>query len=157
MASSESTLTRAKEEDMKWSKLLSSVCLCCEYVLEMPRISSIAKYPECIVILSTCCWGPQLFRVFLSVHQQTPGHWAGQHRGSVMCGSWCKTGRSAWNQNPETSRSVFGLKNVSRGPLTIYYTLTGGVYISMPSIVPWTQTVLSFYKIFGCVPIFGAG
>ena len=48
--------------------------------LVMPGIQNIAIYPECIVMLSTWGWGPQLFRIFLSVHQLIPRtlSWAAQ-------------------------------------------------------------------------------
>lgn len=83
-------------------------------------------------MLSTCSWGPQLFRIFLSVHQQTSTLRAGrgQRWGSVLCTGWCKTGRSAWNHGPMTSWYVSRPKNASRGPSLIYYSLTEGPYIA---------------------------
>lgn len=54
----------------------------------------------------------------------------GQRWGSVLCTGWCKTGRSAWNHCSKTSWYVSRPKNASRGPTSIYYSLTDGPYIA---------------------------
>ena len=123
--------------------------------LVMPGIQSIAKYPECIVMLSTWGWGPQLFRIFLAVHQHiTPDFELGS-TGALLCVEvGIKTGRSAWNHNPETFRSVSCIEKCIHE--SIHYLLYADRWCIRSSVPP-RRPVLSIHKIFWCVLILAGG